>query len=160
MTSSKSRAGWTSSSPLCYCTAFLLLEHLKHLQVLPFPLGALMAGPLSVCLLQGHRGHATDPLTGAAAAGAALAGHHPGREAGPAHWPAGCRRLPGLRSLGLHDRPQPGHRGWPEPVVMCPAVPPLTAFGKCVLELSLAPALACVATWPANTKLLLPSFGY
>lgn len=67
--------------------------------------------------MQGHRGHATDPLAGAAAAGAALAGQHSRWEAGPAHGPAGCRGLPGLRSLRLHDRPQPGHRGWTEPVV-------------------------------------------
>lgn len=85
------------------------------------PLGAAFPSGqdslLNLWSLQGHRWHAADPLAGAAAAGAALAERHSGWEAGPAHGPAGCRGLPGLRSLGLHDRPQPGHWGWPEPVV-------------------------------------------
>lgn len=146
--------------------SFALLHCFPSESTSQTPLGAAfpsgqdpLLNPWSVCSLQGHRGHAAHPLAGAAAAGAALAGRHSRREAGPAHRPAGCHRLPGLRSLGLHDGPQPGHRGWPEPVVRgVLQSPPLRGFGKRVLEFSLVPALACATTWLVNMKLLVFSF--
>lgn len=103
-----------------------------------------------VCSLQRHRGHTTHPLPRAAAIGAALAGGHPCCQAGTGHRPAGCCCLLGLWSFRLHDGPQPGHRGWPEPVVRAHQPPFLGTRSLRVVEFSAITVLASVDEWLAN----------